>query len=178
MARVVDARPCGVAGLLRCLDEGGEGRQHVDVRDQLLHLARRGEQLFQAKAECASCHVPPLFTEPGWNLHTAEELGIDDFQANRSPARGYRTAPLRGLWTHETGGFYHDGRFPTLRAVVDHYDTTAVLVFDGAAATAFWRPRIAEILDGLERGGATIEHAWLRGERGKRSAGEARGTSR
>ena len=21
------------------------------------------------------------------------------------------------------GGFYHDGRFPTLRAVVDHYDS-------------------------------------------------------
>lgn len=27
-----------------------------------------------------------------------------------------------GLWTHGKGGYYHDGRFPTLRAVVDHYD--------------------------------------------------------
>ena len=25
-------------------------------------------------------------------------------------------------WTHEKGGFYHDGRFPTLAAVVEHYD--------------------------------------------------------
>jgi hypothetical protein len=33
-----------------------------------------------------------------------------------------RTAPLRGLWTHTRGGFYHDGRFPTLAAVIDHYD--------------------------------------------------------
>jgi 23S rRNA (cytosine1962-C5)-methyltransferase len=57
--------------------------------------------------------------------------------------------------------------------VVDHYDTTAVLVFDGAAATAFWRPHLAQILDGLERGGATVAHAWLRGERGKRTEGEA-----
>jgi len=24
--------------------------------------------------------------------------------------------------THEKGGFYHDGRFPTLETVIDHYD--------------------------------------------------------
>jgi cytochrome c peroxidase len=78
--------------------------------------------LFNGKARCASCHVPPLFTEPGWNLHAPEEIGIDDFQANRSPDRRYRTAPLRGLWTHQKGGFYHDGRFATLRDVVQHYD--------------------------------------------------------
>ena len=47
----------------------------------------------------------------------------DDFQANRSPDRSYRTAPLRGLWSHQKGGFYHDGRFATLRDVIDHYDT-------------------------------------------------------
>ena len=34
----------------------------------------------------------------------------------------YRTAPLQGLMTHQTGGFYHDGRYPDLRAVIDHYD--------------------------------------------------------
>jgi cytochrome c peroxidase len=36
--------------------------------------------------------------------------------------RTNRTAPLRGLWTHQKGGFYHDGRFATLRDVVNHYD--------------------------------------------------------
>ncbi len=29
---------------------------------------------------------------------------------------------LNGLWTHTKGGFYHDGRFPTLLDVVNHYD--------------------------------------------------------
>lgn len=85
--------------------------------------AKRGAQIFSEKARCATCHVPPLFTEPGWNMHTAEEIGIDDFQANRSPDRRYRTTPLRGLWTHTKGGFYHDGRFPTLRDVLNHYDS-------------------------------------------------------
>jgi hypothetical protein len=61
--------------------------------------------------------------EPGWSVHTAAEIGIDDFQANRSPERGYRTAPLKGLWTHTKGGFYHDGRFATLADVINHYNT-------------------------------------------------------
>ncbi len=86
--------------------------------------AARGRAIFGGKANCATCHVPPLFTEPGWNLHSPEEIGIDDFQANRSPERGYRTSPLKGLWTHMKGGFYHDGRFATLLDVVTHYDTT------------------------------------------------------
>ena len=87
--------------------------------------AQRGQELFAAdgKAQCATCHVPPLFTEPGWNLHTPEEMGIDSFQADRSPDHRYRTAPLMGLWTHMQGGFYHDGRFATLLEVVNHYDT-------------------------------------------------------
>jgi hypothetical protein len=85
--------------------------------------ASQGEQLFMGKAQCARCHVPPLFTEPGWNMHTAAEIGIDDFQANRAPDRHYRTSPLKGLWTHTTGGFYHDGRFATLMDVVNHYNT-------------------------------------------------------
>jgi hypothetical protein len=84
--------------------------------------AARGSQLFGDKAKCATCHVPPLYTEPGWNMHTAAEIGIDDFQSNRAPDHHYRTAPLKGLWTHETGGFYHDGRFATLRDVIVHYN--------------------------------------------------------
>ncbi len=85
--------------------------------------AQRGALVFNGKAKCATCHVPPLFTEPGWNMHTPDEIGVDNFQANRSPDRRYRTSPLKGLWTHMKGGFFHDGRFATLLAVVDHYDT-------------------------------------------------------
>jgi hypothetical protein len=85
--------------------------------------AARGEQLFNGKARCATCHVPQLFTEPGWNLHSPAEIGVDDFQAQRSPGeQSYRTAPLRGLSAHSKGGFYHDGRFATLDDVVEHYN--------------------------------------------------------
>jgi hypothetical protein len=84
--------------------------------------AERGKLLFNAKAKCATCHVPAIFTEPDWNMHTAAEMGIDDFQANRAPDKRYRTAPLKGLFAHARGGFYHDGRFATLGDVVNHYD--------------------------------------------------------
>jgi hypothetical protein len=84
--------------------------------------AERGKEIFNGEGKCSSCHVPPLYTEPGWNMHTGEEVCVDDFQANRAPDKRYRTAPLNGLWTHTKGGFYHDGRFPTLMAVVNHYD--------------------------------------------------------
>jgi hypothetical protein len=85
--------------------------------------AARGKALFDGQAQCSTCHVPPIFTEPGWNLHPPGQIGIDSFEADRSPTHMYRTTPLAGLWTHQKGGFFHDGRFPTLLAVVQHYNT-------------------------------------------------------
>lgn len=92
--------------------------------------AARGKDIFNGKARCAACHVPPLFTEPGWNLHAPEDIGIDDFQANRAPDRRYRTSPLKAVATRDRfallanrGRFFHDGRFATLTDVVRHYDS-------------------------------------------------------
>jgi hypothetical protein len=85
--------------------------------------AERGDALFEGKAKCAGCHVPPLYTEPGWNMHTPAEMGIDGFQARRSPDNRYRTTPLKGLFSHTRGGFFHDGRFATLLEVVNHYNS-------------------------------------------------------
>jgi hypothetical protein len=87
--------------------------------------AARGDEIFNGQGKCGNCHREPLFTEPGWNLHKADEIGIDDFQAKRSPDDAYRTVPLRALWSIDKvhkGGFYHDGRFQTLQDVVNHYD--------------------------------------------------------
>ena len=92
--------------------------------------AARGQALFTGAAKCASCHVPPLYTEPGNNLHTPAEIGIDAFQANRGPVGRYRTTPLRGIFTKTKGGFYHDGRFATMPDVVEHYDRHLKLKLD------------------------------------------------
>jgi hypothetical protein len=87
--------------------------------------AARGKAIFLYKAKCASCHAPPVYADN--ILHTAGELGIDDFEAMRSPTGKYRTTPLGGLFTRTKGGFYHDGRFATLSDVVNHYDSTMTL---------------------------------------------------
>jgi cytochrome c peroxidase len=66
--------------------------------------------------------MPPAFSDAGWNLHSGEEICTDTFQSSRSPTFRYRTTPLRGIVARSKRGFYHDGRYATLRAVVDHYD--------------------------------------------------------
>jgi hypothetical protein len=84
--------------------------------------AVRGDELFSGKAGCNNCHVEPLWTEPGWNLHTPSDVCVDSFEADRGPDMRYRTSPIGALTTHLKGGFYHDGRFPDLNAVVNHYN--------------------------------------------------------
>ena len=82
--------------------------------------AARGKSVFLTKAKCASCHALPLYADN--ILHAASEIGIDDFEAMRSPTGKYRTMPLGGLFVKAKGGYYHDGRFETLSDVVTHYD--------------------------------------------------------
>jgi hypothetical protein len=79
-----------------------------------------GRAIFLTKAKCATCHQLPLLADN--KLHRGEEIGIDNFEAMRSPTGKYRTTPLRGLFTRAKGGFYHDGRFATLSDVVRHYN--------------------------------------------------------
>ncbi|TMB31262.1 MAG: hypothetical protein E6J61_10710 [Deltaproteobacteria bacterium] len=102
--------------------------------------AKRGEALFTGAAKCATCHVAPLYTDAGWNMHDGAEIGIDNIQANRSPDGKYRTTPLHGLFAHDAmttnpaakGRYYHDGRFATLDDVVAHYNTAMSLALSPA----------------------------------------------
>jgi len=93
--------------------------------------AARGDELFSGKAGCNNCHVEPLWTEPGWNLHKPSDIGIDSFEADRAPDHAYKTMNLAGLFVRENGRFmkpsnkgrfYHDGRFANLLDVVSHYN--------------------------------------------------------
>jgi hypothetical protein len=85
--------------------------------------AARGAKVFNGKGRCAGCHMGSIGTEPGYNAHRPAEICTDAFQANRGPDGTYVTAPLEALFTRSKRGFYHDGRFPTLLAVVNHYDS-------------------------------------------------------
>jgi hypothetical protein len=88
--------------------------------------AKRGEAVFNGQGKCAECHMPPLYTDSGYNAHKPAELCIDSFQADRGPTGAIGstlvTPQLRGLWSRSKRGFFHDGRFPTLLDVADHYN--------------------------------------------------------
>lgn len=83
--------------------------------------AAAGEALFNGAADCARCHIPPLFTDVNLNrLHSAEEIGQDPAYAARTTTGMYRTTPLRALWQHPP--YFHDGSAATLLDVVNHYN--------------------------------------------------------
>jgi cytochrome c peroxidase len=87
--------------------------------------AERGEAIFNGQGKCAECHMP-LYTDAGYNAHTPAEMCVDSFQADRGPTGAIGstlvTPQLEGLWSRSKRGFFHDGRFPTLLAVIDHYN--------------------------------------------------------
>jgi len=89
--------------------------------------AKRGEAIFNGQGQCSDCHMPPLYTDAGYNSHKPSEICIDSFQADRGPTGAVGgtmvTPQLPGLWARSKRGFYHDGRFPTLLAVLNHYDS-------------------------------------------------------
>jgi mono/diheme cytochrome c family protein len=81
--------------------------------------AQRGAAVFAGPGRCASCHVPPHYTDANSRLHAAADAGTDPLLAQRSTTGKYRTTPLRGLWQHAP--YFHNGSAATLEAVVDHY---------------------------------------------------------
>src|SRR5262249_24815479 len=77
---------------------------------------------FQGAGRCATCHIPPLYTDVNRGiLHAPAETGMDPAYALRTTTKKYRTTPLRALWQHPP--YFHDGSTPTLPGVVDRYNT-------------------------------------------------------
>jgi mono/diheme cytochrome c family protein len=95
--------------------------------------ALRGALLFNGKAQCATCHSGPRFTDANERLHPQSDsmaLETAPTHADRSATKLYRTTPLRGIWQHPP--YFHDGSAPTLEAVVARYNTNRAL---GLSAT-------------------------------------------
>ena len=89
--------------------------------------ARRGEVLFNEKARCVRCHIPPDYTDVGSGpdpdepfLHDPSEIPTEPVYASRSATKRYRTTPLRAVWARAP--YFHDGSAPDLFAVVDVYN--------------------------------------------------------
>ncbi len=104
--------------------------------------AERGRLVFEGRGRCASCHVPPTYTDAETTLHEPEDTGMDPTYAARSATGLYRTTPLRALWQHPP--YFHDGSAATLADVVAHYDG-----YLGLELTEMERSDLIEFLESL-----------------------------
>ena len=85
--------------------------------------AARGKELFSGKAQCATCHSGPLFTDvtDGGILHPqSASVAVDKDYVNRSATKQWRVTPLKGIWQHPP--YFHDGSAKTLADVVAMYN--------------------------------------------------------
>ncbi len=86
--------------------------------DGLLAGAELGYALFNGKAQCATCHAPPLYTDLGYH-----RLGLiaspDDGRGRVDPAAAgaFKTPTLRGVAARAP--LFHDGSAATLEAAID-----------------------------------------------------------
>jgi len=85
--------------------------------------AARGKALFSGKAQCATCHSGPLFTDviEGGKLHPqSASVAPDKDYVKRSATKQWRVTPLKGIWQHPP--YFHDGSASTLADVVTRYN--------------------------------------------------------
>jgi cytochrome c5 len=85
--------------------------------------AERGKELFSGKAQCASCHSGPLFSDNtiDGRLHPqSASVAVDKDYVNRSATKQWRVTPLKGIWQHAP--YFHDGSAATLADVVERYN--------------------------------------------------------
>lgn len=85
--------------------------------------AIRGKALFSGKAQCATCHSGPLFTDviEGGKLHPqSASVAVDKDYVKRSATKKWRVSPLKGIWQHPP--YFHDGSAATLADVVSRYN--------------------------------------------------------
>lgn len=85
--------------------------------------AIRGKALFSGKAQCATCHSGPLFTDviDGGKLHPqSASVAVDKDYVKRSATKKWRVSPLKGIWQHPP--YFHDGSAATLADVVSRYN--------------------------------------------------------
>lgn len=82
----------------------------------------RGQELFFGKAQCASCHTPPHYTD-----NTMHDLKVERFYKVReingrvTQKEGpIKTFPLRGI--KESPPYLHDGRLLTLEDTVEFFN--------------------------------------------------------
>ena len=100
----------------------------IDGKDGAISdSAKRGFELFNAKAQCNTCHAGWRFTDDSFHDIglRGEDIGRAKFLEGIPKAeRAFKTPGLREI--SRRGPYMHDGSMPTLEAVIDHYDSGGI----------------------------------------------------
>jgi cytochrome c peroxidase len=82
----------------------------------------KGQELFFGKAQCATCHPAPFYTD-----NTMHDLKVERFYKTQTinglvaTAQGpIKTFPLRGI--KDSPPYFHDGRLLTLEDTVEFFN--------------------------------------------------------
>jgi cytochrome c peroxidase len=79
-----------------------------------------GYQLFVGKAQCATCHTPPSYTDQGFHRVAPSPFADAGHGAVEPTAKGkFKTPTVRGAAARRS--FFHAGTATSLEAVIDNY---------------------------------------------------------
>ena len=146
-------------------------------------VGQRGGSAIEPGQVVAICHggraIAAGFIDPGAPI-AARVLDLDpavEFDHAWVSARVERAARYRALdpsLSGESGLRVLHGENDELPGlVIDRYRDTGVVVFDGAAAAAFWRPRMDAVRAGLERAGIALARLWAKPSPRRAASAEA-----
>ncbi len=118
-----------IASFQRTLISGNSPFDRFDYdgeEEAISEAAKRGKILFFGKARCNLCHFGTNFSDEkfhnvgiGWGGE-AVDIGRYKVSHDQKDIAAFKTPTLREI--SRTAPYMHDGRFATLRQVVDHYN--------------------------------------------------------
>jgi cytochrome c peroxidase len=120
-----DNIPMALASFLRALKSGNSSYDKFEKGDKKAvgAEAKHGFEVFR-KANCALCHVPPLYTDfqfhnagIGWDLGEKRDHGRMDATKDPKDDGKFKTPTLRDI--AKTGPYFHDGSAKTLDEAID-----------------------------------------------------------
>jgi len=120
-----DNIPLALASFLRALKSGDAPYDKFEKGDKkaVSAEAKHGFEVFR-KANCALCHVPPLYTDfqfhnvgVGWDLGDKRDHGRMDATKDPKDDGKFKTPTLRDI--AKTAPYFHDGSAKTLDEAID-----------------------------------------------------------
>jgi cytochrome c peroxidase len=122
-----------IASFQRTLISGNSAFDRFDYEGEekaISEAAKRGKILFFGKARCNLCHFGTNFSDEkfhnvgiGWEGETVD-VGRYHVSHDQKEIGAFKTPTLREI--SRTAPYMHDGRFVTLKQVVDHYNQGGV----------------------------------------------------